>query len=667
LDEYLQELAGLHPQQLKNLAERGARATNGNNNNNNNNNNNLLLEGTSTATEGSNSNNNNNNSDVPNFAHAALILQNSSNVYSRKVEYLYSLVYKALDEFFNASSKTAALSSSSSSNNKYGNNRKSKTVDADVNEFFDFDPNEFFMLLDDVVPEDLSVTHRKINLKEDIDNDDNNHINGIGGRTGRDRRSSGVSSSGGGGGGPNNRSRNNNNNITRLSLGGLSVTRLERSTAGGALSSTSSSSSSAQQQRALLGILNNGSLRLMAGHCDVGDDGILLMPGSQSSSRPSIGGGGCDADNSFMMTTNNGGGILLDGGDNNNNDQPPGDGIDGGPRSLFGTDNNNVDDNDDDDHDNDGQGFVMNDDYDDHDNDNGGSMDIEETQANVFNTMDGGTSAAPLASSSSTSTKRVAFAESTIHKDDAERNQHQKKKKVDPWALLDPHSMGDSSYKLKPLKKGKTYRLPDGILQPPSECVTGASTSTAKRNISQPERRSLFAPPTLRPSLAVETYRIAMGKQFEDVVSSSSSSSSSNDNTKISYRGLAYGDEFLYIAKENAKIRAAKRREERKQHQKQNQQQQPYGDSNSNNNNNNNNNGPNYDNDDNYDDDDNNGGGFDFGGGGGDDDHYDDDDDDHDGGDNNDNQNTGNAGLTSLDDAFQRRIDYDDDGNAEGM
>ena len=127
MDEYLQELAGLHPQQLKNLAERGARATNGNNNNNN-----LLLEGTATTTEGSNSNNNNN--DVPNFAHAALILQNSSNVYSRKVEYLYSLVYKALYEFFNAS-KTA-LSSSNNKNGNNGNNRKSKTVDADVNDFF---------------------------------------------------------------------------------------------------------------------------------------------------------------------------------------------------------------------------------------------------------------------------------------------------------------------------------------------------------------------------------------------------------------------------------------------------------------------------------------------------------------------------------------------------
>ncbi|OEU21592.1 hypothetical protein FRACYDRAFT_216806, partial [Fragilariopsis cylindrus CCMP1102] len=238
-----------------------------------------------------------------------------------------------------------------------------------------------------------------------------------------------------------------------------------------------------------------------------------------------------------MMATNGSGGLLLDGA--SNNEQPVGDGIDGGPRSLFGIDNH------DDDHDNDGQGFAMNDDYDGDDHNNGdnndggmmtsGAMDIEESQANVFHNKDGGRS-----------TKRVAFAESSIYEDDAKRK-HQKKKKVDPWVLLDPHSMGDASYKLKPLKRGKTYRLPDGILQPPSECVTGAST-TSKRHISQPDRRSLFAPPKLRPSLAVETYRIAMGKQLEDVVSLSSSS---NNDTKISYRGLAYGDEFLYIAKEN--------------------------------------------------------------------------------------------------------------------
>ena len=71
LEEYLQELAGIHPQQLQKIAERAAE----------------------------NSDEAKCDDEVPNFAHAALILQNSSNVYSRKVEYLYSLVYKALEDF----------------------------------------------------------------------------------------------------------------------------------------------------------------------------------------------------------------------------------------------------------------------------------------------------------------------------------------------------------------------------------------------------------------------------------------------------------------------------------------------------------------------------------------------------------------------------------------
>ena len=56
----------------------------------------------------------------------------------------------ALDEFFLASKNLSSLSS----NGKY--RQKTKGVDAaDVEEFFGFDPNECFLLLDDVlVPED---------------------------------------------------------------------------------------------------------------------------------------------------------------------------------------------------------------------------------------------------------------------------------------------------------------------------------------------------------------------------------------------------------------------------------------------------------------------------------------------------------------------------------
>jgi condensin-2 complex subunit H2 len=120
---------------------------------------------------------------------------------------------------------------------------------------------------------------------------------------------------------------------------------------------------------------------------------------------------------------------------------------------------------------------------------------------------------------------------------------------------------------------------------------------------------------------------MAMGKQLEST-------------NKISHQGLAYGDEFLYIAKENAKLKAAKRRAERRLEQERA--------------------GPNtartsscgqYDDDD---DDEGYGGGFDFGGGG---------DDDYD--DENDNA-VGNTGMHNLDDAFPGSGDDDEAGGTSG-
>jgi len=543
LEEYLQELAGIHPQQLQKIAEKAA------------------ADGDSESDE------------VPNFAHAALILQNSSNVYSRKVEYLYSLVYKTLDEFFQASKN-----SSSSSNVKNG--RKSKGLDVDVEEFFDFDPNECFLLLDDIVPEDLTPMLRKINLKEDLDDID-----------AQERRLSM--------GGPicapgsaSNRSHiTNNNNVTRLSLGGLSVTRMERNN-----SSSYGGVTSQQQQRALLGILNNGSLRLVSGHCDIGDDGVLLMPGSQSSNGRHNSSGFGDSTNN--LDTSLCAEYAVDGSQSDSN-------MDGGPRNLF----ENADDDDE------GPGFVMNDDFDDDNFGDPSAMNGSESPVGI----------ATLASSLSSSRKRVAFADSVEEHLEKKRQNQQKKKKKDPWQLLEPHSVGDPSRALKPLKRGKTIRLPEGIYQPPSECVTGSSTSFT----AQPERRSL-APPTLRPSLAIETFRVAVGKQLEP------------SNT-IKFRGLAYGGEFLYVAKGNAKLKAAKRREERKKeqessslatHRNEEQTGEKLDDY--------------YNKEDDFGDDDN-GDGFDFGGGDYDDGDYDD--------------AVGNSSLNDLNDAFGNGSGDTEDGN----
>jgi Condensin II complex subunit CAP-H2 or CNDH2, N-terminal/Condensin II complex subunit CAP-H2 or CNDH2, C-term len=440
--------------------------------------------------------------DIPNFAQAAIILQNSSHVYSRKVEYLHGLVYKALYEFFKSTSGVSKES-------------RGKSADSSIEEFYDFDANEDFLLLDDVIPEDF--TNAKINLKEDDDD--------------IDEPSGSVTPA------------DQSLTRTRLSLGGLSVTRADRSSLGGIASSS--------QQRTLLGTLNNGSLRLVDGLCDVGDDGVLLMPGSQISTK--------------TVFTGPTGGQLE------------------GARSLFGEmagtpsefqlkADENFDDH------SDGPGFAFSGDDDDHCS----APMIENDQVEIAAAHEAGKRIH----------KRVTFADVSI-----------KPKRVDPWSLLDPHS--NHGFKARPLRRGKTYLLPYGINLPPSECVTGAST---RRVVSR-----------TRTETKTESPRSVMMESLEAILGNRS------EYPKIPVEGLVFGDEFLYLAKQHERVKATERRAERKkyleEHTTQSQVQHACID---------------HDDDD---DDSHDGGGFDFGG---------EDADDRD-----DYDNVGNAGMSSLDDAFQ--------------
>ncbi len=437
---------------------------------------------------------------VPNFARAALILQGSSHVYSRKVEYLHGLVYKALNEFF----QTAVANSQSSGGggNGAGNARRTRPADPDIADFYDFDLGENFLLLDDVIPEDVSQD--KINLREEDDDDEEEEESGGG------RKSSPV-------GDRSMFSRSYASQRTRLSFGGMSVndrSRLDRtSLGGGGAGGGRSGLTSAQQQRALLGILNNGTLRL-DGNCDFGEDGVLLMPGTQS----------------LQSATNPAVSSALFPMDGRSAAPAYDDDADGGRRSLFGgeTDNNNAynavpdyggDYSDGDD----GPGFVMNDD-DENENDKTVGQHGNASQNDP----------APL-EATLLRKRRVAFADAPSV--DRPGKEERKKRSNDLWALMDPHSVPDSSYVPRPLRRGKTYRLPKGVTRPPSECVTGARTS----HVSHPQRRSR-AIPTARPSLAVEMFRVALGRQLALT-------------SKVSPTGLAFGDEFIYIAKENARRR----------------------------------------------------------------------------------------------------------------
>lgn len=82
-----------------------------------------------------------------NFAKAALLIQNSTAVYSKKVEYLYQLVLQSLD-FIN----------NKKSSNGNGNDKAAKSSDDDDLLLFGKDPS--FLLLDHVVE-----VGKNINLK----------------------------------------------------------------------------------------------------------------------------------------------------------------------------------------------------------------------------------------------------------------------------------------------------------------------------------------------------------------------------------------------------------------------------------------------------------------------------------------------------------------------
>ena len=84
------------------------------------------------------------------------MLQSSSNVYSRKVEYLYNLVLQVHDELIQSSC-------SGNVGTVNGSSRKA-SMDAQIEEFNAYDPHSEFLLLDDCLP--VAANGEKINLQE---------------------------------------------------------------------------------------------------------------------------------------------------------------------------------------------------------------------------------------------------------------------------------------------------------------------------------------------------------------------------------------------------------------------------------------------------------------------------------------------------------------------
>lgn len=550
----------------------------------------------------------------PNFAQAALLLQNSSSVYSRKVEYLHALVYQALNDLI--------ASTRNGGNGKNGQKRRGgggNGTEAILEELTEYDEDMEFLLLDDVLPTDDSPDGDRINLRdddahananldllldEDDDDDDAVHNRSLLAATPRNNQSL--------------------LNATRLSLGGLSVTRLDRSKAGSILgggmdvaagigSNGNGRMSSEAATRALIGtILNEGSdgqgnLRLLSGKCDVSSTGALLMPGSSLLTNASGAGDGRNSSAGGMTSINPDSSLFVaEDGDNivaaaNAN-------MDGGGDNFAHAGG------DDDDDDDGGVGFALADD----DDDAGTFAQAQQQQA--------------------TAPKKVQFAPIPA-------------KKHDPWALLDPHDAG-SVPKARPLRIGVTYRLPPGVDDTPSECVTGARTkkkrslrkttmmaNNAKTKMLSAGAGGRRALDTFVSVAAYKSSRAAAGANLhgdsDDEMDEEEAEALAEVASSVSMTGLAFGTEFAYIAKATARREAAARREERKRRQMEEAGLPPppagSGDQG------NSNNFAAFD-----DDDDDYGGGFAFGG--------DDDDDDLD--ENDAGPVRGNVGVTSLDEAI---------------
>lgn len=399
------------------------------------------------------------------FTEAALVLQNSSNIYSRKVEYLYTLVYKALNDL--AGSVDAASGAG---------HKKNKTAgDVEIDDFHAFDPHQEFLLLDDVLPVDETDNCEKINLPDSADDIT---------MAGANRRWMTASSAG---------KQQNQNQTARLSLG---------VTMGGEFSTTmdrSVQAMNAAAHRALIGSLDTGSLRLIDGQCDIDDSGVLLMPGTAS-----------------QRSTMN----------FSSQDTMPQSHRDAHDDGDFG--GGHHDDYDEGDDDGGGGGFAFGDDQ--------GEPPAPEAFPETNN--------------------RVTFAETV---------QQPKKKRSDPWELLDPHT--PDSVKARPLRIGKTIKLPPGVDELPSDCVTGARTRRVSRKNKVP------LPPVEKPtkSLATEIFKATMAarKRSHNETTVDDESVGVDEEAasfpSVPLKGLVFGHEFAYIAKATAKRKAAERRELRKQ------------------------------------------------------------------------------------------------------
>ena len=502
-----------------------------------------------------------------NFTNAAILLQNSSSVYSRKVEYLHSLVYQTLHRLSDNSNGTKDNGNGNGNGN--GKHKKKQMTDIDIQEFEAFDPDCCFLVFDeDTLPLDLEGN--MIDLQQD---------------------QYGASSSIGIGIGMNSNSNSNttmnenmeqaqhshatplmnintnmNMNQTRLSLDRTAMGSITRN------KSTIHSHAGQQLIRSVLeGSQGNGNsngggmrgigcegqavLRLMNGVCDVSDSGALLLPGIDIGIG--IGGSAGEDGNGSMQERldmdeedyGHGHGVV-----NHNEGIAALAGAGAGTGGPVQFDQGQDYDDGMDDHDNDGTGFELHSPY------PRPSMHPDETIATNAHGTTTDNGANVHANTNAHAHAHAAIASTS----------------TSPWDLLDPHDASES--KSRPLRKAITFCLPHGVQQPPSALVTGARTRKIPRARVRAAENDNHD--TLEDgagsSLAVREYRAALQKMHSsshddmdmDVdVDLDLDTSISNENEKqkqkmvpLPIQPLAFGDEFLYVLQSQKRQRAVEKR-----------------------------------------------------------------------------------------------------------
>ena len=543
-----------------------------------------------------------------NFTNAAILLQNSSSVYSRKVEYLHSLVFQTLQRLDSDKEKQNANANTS--------NKKRHAADLDIMEFEAFDPDwNFLVFQEDTLP--IDDVGNIIDLEpsqdalagmgmdsEHVQNTRNTQTPLMHQYQNQTRLSLGATAAGGFG------------SISKLDMNATmhSVTRNKSSIQSHAGRQLIRSIMEGSQGRNAFLMMNNGGnsgggegqavLRLMNGVCDVSESGALLLPGTgiacdNASAKVRVGADDdCLGNNDKQMLSQEKLDMDMD-MDLDHEEH----GVQFDQGYDDGIDNN-------DDHDNDGVGFEL------HSPLNG--VDVQ-TIANIAHGKG-------VASNATAANMRESS----------------------PWDLLDPHDASES--KARPLRTTITYRLPHGVHQPPSFNVNGTRTKKILRAKSKVQSTTDDEYSLEYTCLAVHEYRAALklmeskhqhcaGQSMDTSMDSAGTNSDSKEKLiPLPIQPLVFGDEFLYVLKSQQKQRAAEKRRIKRLQRQQIQEivssqaldaSERFDDM--------------YD--DNDDDNDNDGPAFDFAGG----DYNDDDHDDDDG-------NDGNLNSTQdiFDQAFQQ-------------